>query len=460
MFPAPPMKPARSRVILRVVEILVERGELSEQDVEEAISAQREHRLPFTEILVLSGKLTERQLLSAMTEDLGVPYISSEQLSTLDVPSEVLERFPAEAAERLCALPIEHSARHGSTVVAVAGLAARERISEILAEGTWRPILACTFAIRAGIRRIYYGEAAAFDGFAQLSLSGEHLAGVCPNCRAALPMAALHCPACGLMANPALDSALKTGVEPSVVRALLSPVDTGAFHALRRAWNKDMATVSYASAQLPDPGTIPTWKADLEIALSPLPALEAHVASFVDGRLSVAEIATLANVSIIETRMVIESLTRRDAVMLNEPLGPEPKTDPAGLAGPPPELLDEPATSPNLPPSEVATTRLRSLKASEPEPEVIDPHSPVLQDVIRLEREGRFDDAIAALESALATTSSAALYNKLALVLFKQHADSLTAEKLLERALELEPGNVAYETNLYTVRALSGRRFL
>jgi type IV pilus assembly protein PilB len=460
MFAAP-MKAARSRVILRVVEILVERGELNEQDVEEAISAQREHRLPFTEILVLSGKITERQLLSAMTEDLGVPYISSEQMATLEVPQEALERFPAEAAESLCALPIEHSARHGSTGLAVVGLAARERISQVLPEGTWRPILACTFAIRAGIRRLYYGEASAFEGFAQLSLTGERPVGVCPNCRAALPVAALHCPACGLMANPALDSALKTGVEPSVVRALLSPIDTGAFHALRRAWNQDMATVSYASAQLPDPGTTPIWKADLQIVLTPLPALEAHVASFVDGRLTVAEIATLANVSIIETRTVIESLTRRNVVTINEPLGPEPKTEPAGVAGLAPELPAEPATSPNLPRTEATTARLRPIKVAELEAEATDPHSPaILQEVVRLEREGRLDEAIAALESALATTSSAALYNKLALVLFKQHADGSTAEKLLERALELEPGNVAYETNLYTVRALSGRRFL
>jgi tetratricopeptide (TPR) repeat protein len=168
---------------------------------------------------------------------------------------------------------------------------------------------------------------------------------------------------------------------------------------------------------------------------------------------------------------VIESLTRRNVITINEPLGPEPKTEPAGMVGvapepepepePGPELSPEPTTSPELPRAEAATARLRPLKSTELELEATDPHAPrILQEVVRLEREGRFDEAISALEGALATTSSAALYNKLALVLFKQHADGVTAEKLLERALEIEPGNIAYETNLYTVRALSGRRFL
>ncbi|MFY2564433.1 hypothetical protein ACN469_42990 [Corallococcus terminator] len=79
-----------------------------------------------------------------------------------------------------------------------------------------------------------------------------------------------------------------------------------------------------------------------------------------------------------------------------------------------------------------------------------------LQRAVRLERGGHVDRAIEVLTKAIdQAPEAAALHSKLALILVHQRKDYVRAARLLERAVELEPGNTVFHQNLLKVAGLA-----
>ncbi|MER2561486.1 MAG: tetratricopeptide repeat protein, partial [Myxococcaceae bacterium] len=77
-----------------------------------------------------------------------------------------------------------------------------------------------------------------------------------------------------------------------------------------------------------------------------------------------------------------------------------------------------------------------------------------LQVAIRMEQNGRLDEAIRYLENSIAKSPDApSLYNRLAIILMRERADLRRAEQLLQKAAELAPGHEVYEKNLAAVLA-------
>ena len=77
-----------------------------------------------------------------------------------------------------------------------------------------------------------------------------------------------------------------------------------------------------------------------------------------------------------------------------------------------------------------------------------------LQVAIRMEQNGRLDEAIRYLENSIAKSPDApSLYNRLAIILMRERADLRRAEQLLQKATELAPGHEVYEKNLAAVLA-------
>jgi hypothetical protein len=75
-----------------------------------------------------------------------------------------------------------------------------------------------------------------------------------------------------------------------------------------------------------------------------------------------------------------------------------------------------------------------------------------LQLALRMEQNGRLEDAIRFLEHSIAKSPDApSLYNRLAIILMRERADFRRAEALLQKAVELAPDNAVYETNLRAV---------
>jgi hypothetical protein len=107
---------------------------------------------------------------------------------------------------------------------------------------------------------------------------------------------------------------------------------------------------------------------------------------------------------------------------------------------------------------------LKRVKRRETSPEVVleDPSdhgttadrlaAGTLQVAIRMEQGGRLDEAIRYLEQAIGKSPDApTLYNRLAIIVLRERADLLRAEELLQKAIELAPGNEVYEKNLQAV---------
>ena len=84
---------------------------------------------------------------------------------------------------------------------------------------------------------------------------------------------------------------------------------------------------------------------------------------------------------------------------------------------------------------------------------VADVHAePSLQVALRMEQNGRFNEAIRFLENAIAKSPDApSLYNRLAIILMRERADFRRAEAMMRKALELDPENRVYAMNLTQV---------
>ncbi|AGC47522.1 GSPII_E domain/HD domain/response regulator [Myxococcus stipitatus DSM 14675] len=118
------------------------------------------------------------------------------------------------------------------------------------------------------------------------------------------------------------------------------------------------------------------------------------------------------------------------------------------------------SSAPTLPASPLPASAPRAPRATLPldAPVPIATNSPedILQRAVRLERSGHVDRAIQVLSKAIDQSPDAAvLLSKLALILVHQRKDYAQAARLLERAVELEPGNTVFQQNLLKVAALS-----
>ncbi|MGV3621421.1 MAG: tetratricopeptide repeat protein [Archangium sp.] len=85
-----------------------------------------------------------------------------------------------------------------------------------------------------------------------------------------------------------------------------------------------------------------------------------------------------------------------------------------------------------------------------------------LQVALRMEQNGRLDEAIRFLEKSIAQSPEApSLYNRLGIILMRERRDFRRAEELIRKAVELAPENTVYATNLQQVlsrHALSAQR--
>jgi len=235
------------------------------------------------------------------------------------------------------------------------------------------------------------------------------------------------CPACELIVDFApVKKAPQPVHEPSIVRALLSPPEAALEPATatppappRRAGSARASPPVATSrfVRLASESDIPRVTLALDSGRPQLSSLEAFVVSLVDGRSTVEQIGSLAGLWPIELQSVLHTLLARDFVRI----------------APQPPVLPPPLPRRGRPPR------------AEPQD---------LQRAIDLERQGRSEEAIAVLESAIARSSdSAPLYNRLALALVREYRNFDRAAALLRRAIELDPENGTFRENFKRISA-------
>ncbi len=114
-FPPFMRLPTQTPSVTRLGQAMVDRGLITQDDLDRALEHQRQTRKRLGESLIEIGAVTSFQLSQALADHLGVPFVDLETH-----PPDVLlaGMIPEEVARRYCALPVERWS--GQVVVAMA----------------------------------------------------------------------------------------------------------------------------------------------------------------------------------------------------------------------------------------------------------------------------------------------------------------------------------------------------
>lgn len=95
------------RTHLKVGEILIKKGLISEEQLQKALESQQKEGGPLGEVLVKLGMVDEREIVVALGEQLGIPYATEEKDLLKPAPDQELERLvPEDFARRHQLLPL------------------------------------------------------------------------------------------------------------------------------------------------------------------------------------------------------------------------------------------------------------------------------------------------------------------------------------------------------------------
>lgn len=145
---------------LRIGDMLVAAGFVTEEQVNEALASQKESGLRLGAEFVALGFVTEVQLIQVLSNQLSVPWVS---LHHIEMTRELLDLVPAEVADRYGVIPVYKRVvrREGETLfVAMDDPTNEEAIREIArASGLpVKPMVAPPTDIRNAIRVYYLGQ--------------------------------------------------------------------------------------------------------------------------------------------------------------------------------------------------------------------------------------------------------------------------------------------------------------
>lgn len=146
---------------LRLGDMLVAAGLVTEAQVQEALSTQRDTGRRLGETLVELGYVTEGQMTQVLSNQLSIPWVN---LYHVDFSRELLELVPAEVAEehRLVPVYVRHVRRHGDTLYVAMddpiNTDALQKVADHAGLPT-KPMVAAPTDIQNAIRVYYLGLA-------------------------------------------------------------------------------------------------------------------------------------------------------------------------------------------------------------------------------------------------------------------------------------------------------------
>jgi type IV pilus assembly protein PilB len=147
-------------VAKRIGELLVEAGVLSQQQLEQALFAQRKDGRRLGQLLIELGLVGETKLTQTLSRQLSVPWVS---LYHVDFSRSLLNLVPRAVAEKYSLVPIfvRRVRNQGETLyVAMDDPTRDDAIEEVMRASSMpvKPMIACPSDIRAAIRVYYLGE--------------------------------------------------------------------------------------------------------------------------------------------------------------------------------------------------------------------------------------------------------------------------------------------------------------
>jgi type IV pilus assembly protein PilB len=117
----------------RLGTLLIERGLVTDAQLEQGLAQQRDEGGRIGEVLVAMGALDDHQLVEALSEFLGVPVSNLRQA---DIEPDALALIPEEVAREQHAIPV----RIGDHGVDVAAAEPSEELRDLLAKTAGRPV--------------------------------------------------------------------------------------------------------------------------------------------------------------------------------------------------------------------------------------------------------------------------------------------------------------------------------
>src|SRR2546421_1717992 len=94
--------------MLRIGDMLVGRGLITQEQLDDALFAQRQFGGRVGTNLIELGYISDDELAACLSEQLGVPYVKAQALGA--VPREVIARLPKPMAEKYRAVPLRYQA--------------------------------------------------------------------------------------------------------------------------------------------------------------------------------------------------------------------------------------------------------------------------------------------------------------------------------------------------------------
>ena len=94
----------RRIITKRIGDILLERGIVNRQELEQALAHQKEHGGLLGQVLVELGTVTEEEVALALTAQYGFPYLP---LESYEIDDEIARLVPEQVARQYVLIPID-----------------------------------------------------------------------------------------------------------------------------------------------------------------------------------------------------------------------------------------------------------------------------------------------------------------------------------------------------------------
>lgn len=162
---------------LRIGDILLKQGVLTEAQLAGALDQQRKWGMAFGRAAVMGGLCTDDHVMQALSIQLGLPIVNLD----LEEPTpEVKGLIPQRIAEQLRAVALRFTGAGQKTLVvamaAPAGLDAQDTIRSVSQRPRLQVFLAGDEAIDRAIGRMYRGERGVWSGTARGRAGERHIA--------------------------------------------------------------------------------------------------------------------------------------------------------------------------------------------------------------------------------------------------------------------------------------------
>jgi eukaryotic-like serine/threonine-protein kinase len=160
--PAPTLRPGAprgARGSRRIGEILLAQGAVSRESLEVALTLQRRTGRKLGQVLAEEGLAEPDQIVRALSEQSGLPWITDEKLQTMPVPEELLRLVSEELCEKLCAVPLALRSRELYCAVREPrDLEVLDALKFAAGVVSVQGVFASEPALRRAIRRFYRGR--------------------------------------------------------------------------------------------------------------------------------------------------------------------------------------------------------------------------------------------------------------------------------------------------------------